>query len=59
MHSCRVFAINSEGRGPEANDSFTTLQDGKYMFRACVVNTEGVLIQQSQMDHRGTLLSIL
>ena len=29
MHSCRVFAINSAGRGPEADLTFTTLQDGE------------------------------
>ena len=27
-YSCRVFAINSAGRGPEANISLTTFEDG-------------------------------
>ena len=30
-YTCQVFAINSAGRGPEANITLTTLQDGKWV----------------------------
>ena len=29
-YTCQVFAINSAGRGPEANATLTTFQDGKW-----------------------------
>ena len=34
MHQCSVYAINSAGRGPEANRTFTTLPDGELLFIA-------------------------